>query len=171
MKLWMLDNGVFSRLAAALKGDVIRKANIIFLAEAVVEEATRGHPLSPERMLLSAVDGDVPIVGRVQLPIESDGFRMLVQHLRPDEDVASRDYGEHESIAICRTERTDLVFTSLDKLAIRLALSELGSGRVAYPYEFAESLRRHGAISPAAHGRFLEQIRRACPMVPIPWTP
>lgn len=75
------------------------------------------------------------------VPYDSEAGIMVFTHLRARQASAVADLAEHECIAVCACEFTDLVFVTMDQRAAAIALSELGRGRVASPYDLWEDLR------------------------------
>jgi hypothetical protein len=80
---------------------------------------------------------------------------MLYEYLRLNSTHATKDLGEDASIAFCAMVRTDSIFVTQDKGAALVALSELGSGHVATPFELWFDLRGRGLVS-------AEQFQRLC---------
>jgi len=169
MNRWLLDTGVVSILAKASGGELRCGRGVVHVSEAVELESRRGDPNSPQNRLLDLTDNRGDRVFEV-LPVLLDTPEFdLLSELRPSEETASVDLGEHESIALCATSHAKLIFVSLDKGALRLILSELGRGRVAYPYELCEELKNIGALEEDEFERALEGFERHTDgTVPVP---
>jgi hypothetical protein len=73
---------------------------------------------------------------------------MVYSHLRPQSASSTQDLGEHVTIAHLAIQATDGVFVTCDKGAAYLALSELGRGRVASPFDLWQWMGQQQLISP-----------------------
>lgn len=169
MTRWLLDTGPFTILANTTGAEACWRPGQLSVGEAVAGECSKGDPRSPPRLLLSAQLGGRPVVEQIALPLQGQGAEMLRRHLRPSDSAATQDLGEHESIAICAHQDAELVFVSMDKGALTLALSELGRGRVAYPYECWEALHLSETLDDAQLEELVRRTEAKAQRVPRPF--
>jgi hypothetical protein len=122
--------------------------------------------------LLALTDGERPSITVRSLAIGSAAANLLLDYLRPDATNATRDLGEDESIAYCIEEARDATFVTMDKRAAYIALSELGPGRVAVPFDLWHWLRSEGLITSAECATLCEVTLRqdnGLPGIPRRW--
>jgi hypothetical protein len=123
--------------------------------------------------LLHALASAGPLWTVLQVPIGTQGYERLMELRRPYEgrEQPDADLAEHEAIAVCATERRDLIFVCQDRRAIGLALDELGPGRVATPYDLWEDLRRRQLFDQGGFEALCKSTRIALNQRPAlpPW--
>src|SRR5262249_45089007 len=85
---------------------------------------------------------------------------VLYGHLRTRAATADKDIGEDVSIAVCATELPEAVFVTMDKRAAYVALSELGRGRVAAPFELWDELERSGLLTLETYKNLCEKTAK-----------
>jgi hypothetical protein len=103
------------------------------------------------------------------MPANGQGALMLYSHLRRSVASATKNLGEDASIAFCACEALDAVFVSLDNNATYTALAELGTGRVATPFDVWHDLHVRGLLPDSAFRQLNEvtlKTRQNLPGVP-----
>jgi hypothetical protein len=103
--------------------------------------------------LLAMHAGGKPCIEVHSIGSDSAAADFLFDHLRASEASATRDLGEDESIAFCAVEETGATFVSVDKQAAYLALCELGSPRVASPFDLWSWLKDTGRVDAATFSK------------------
>lgn len=165
----MVDCMVLTLLARAREPGSIWPAGVIWASEAVIAEASQGQPRSPARELVEArgPGGTGHLVGRARLSIANhpDALRLLNQ-LRAMAAQPAADFGEHESIALCRHVHLGHRYVTMDKKALTLAVALLGGQRVAYPFEMADDLHTRGFLSADEAERFRALVAKKDRSIP-----
>lgn len=100
--------------------------------------------------------------------VGSEAARFLFDYLRPKASKATKNLGEDAAIAYCAVDRTDACFVTMDKIAAFLALSELGRGRVATPFDLWDDLLSGGLIK---RNEFLSLCEQTYKAVSLPGVP
>lgn len=156
MMQWVIDEKPFNVLAEHCRASAPRfEPGMV----TVVDELERRASVSSffwRRDLLAARDGDGKRIIAVH-PVMNDtpAFEYLFSELRPHAASADKDLVEHLSIAACAHDLTEAVFVAEDKGAAFLALSELGRGRVATPFDLWDDLLGRSVIA-------LDDFKRLC---------
>lgn len=167
--IWMPDACVISVVAPALVDRAQWKADTWVTSECCAQELMQeNRKQSPQSRLMRMMVGDAAVVTVMPVVPHTPAWTMLFQHLRPDDRSSTANLGEQECIALCTTTVTDSVFTSLDKKALALALAEIGSSRVAHPFEMIASMWEGGLIDDAARDLAWHAIQRHSNQPP-PW--
>jgi hypothetical protein len=113
---------------------------------AEVAHAAVGDKSGRRQAMLAHSCADGPLVRVHDIVVGSVAEDFLYSHMRPDGSRATKDLGEHASVALAATTLFDAVFVTMDKGAAYLALSELGVGRVASPFDYWHWLLQSGLI-------------------------
>lgn len=147
MTRWMLDDGPFGLLSMASSPAWSWKPGSIHLANTVAAGASLDKSGRRQRLRDLRVDGKSVVEIHTPSPKAN---ATLYGHLRPDTTTATRDLGEDESIALLIHDLPDVVLVLIEIRATRVALAELGHGRVATPFDYWAWLRDEGVIDGAA---------------------
>jgi hypothetical protein len=160
MTAWVVDDGPLGVLARELDPGWSWPVGSLHVLEAVVRGAQSDKSGRRQRLLTMSSAGG-PAITQHSVLVGSAADAYLANHLRPIATGATEDLGEHESIAWMLHEGpSDSVFVTLDKGAAFLALTELGRGRVASPYELWADLLRRGLIARAQFDSLCEQVQK-----------
>jgi hypothetical protein len=167
--MWMLDDGPLGSLASLAPQVAHWPKESLHVAESVREGAHRDK--SGRRPALLAAKGNGgPLFVAHEVLADTPAWDMLYSHLRKGTTSTTADLGEHESIAICATQCTQLVFVCQDRRATQIALSELGRGRVASPFACWDDLRQNGLVDDAAFVALCRLSLRGDSGLPgVPW--
>jgi hypothetical protein len=145
MTRFVLDDGPIGVLAMVNPGWQW-PANTLHVVDEVAAAAARDR--SRRRQTLFAMEsGGAPCIRVHPILTTSVAADHLFNHLRTRASNASRDLGEDASIAYCMGEDPEAVFVAMDKRAAYVALAELGTGRVASPFDCWAWLRDRGHIT------------------------
>lgn len=167
--MWMLDDGPLGLLAQVVTATAHWTDGVLYVPESVADAAAMDRTGRRTRLLAQRAKG-ARLIGVESIEASSEAWNMLFKHLRARAADATADFGEHEAIAICACNRADLVFVTHDKTAAMLALSELGSGRVASPFDLWEDLARRGFVDPAERDVLRSRTLRSDSKMPgVPW--
>lgn len=156
MTRWVIDEKPFNVLAEHCRASApMLEPGMV----TVVDEIKRRASVStfPWRSgLFAAKDGSgQQIIAVHEVMSGTPAFEYLFAELRPHAASADKDLVEHFSIAACAHDLTEAVFVAEDKGAAFLALSELGRGRVATPFDLWDDLLRRSVIA-------LDDFKRLC---------
>lgn len=146
MTRWMLDDGPFGLLSMASTPAWSWKPGSILLADTVAAGSSLDKSGRRQRLRDLRVDGEAVVEVHAPSPKAN---ATLYSHLRPDTTTATRDLGEDESIALLIHDLPDVVLVLIEIRATRVALAELGYGRVATPFDYWAWLRDEGVIDGA----------------------
>lgn len=166
-RTWMLDDTPANDLAEVLHGvpepGVPFPAGIFHTSREVMKLSSKSPTRS--RFLLRLEN-----LGSLQvhdITYGSDTFVLYTEYRKGAQTDANR--GEHEAIALCTTALTRTVFVAGDKLACWLALLELGSGRVATPYELWDDLKARRILTEDLWDKLCERTRKGQQNTARPW--
>jgi len=156
MTQWVIDEKPFDVLAEQCRTSAPRFEPGVLT---VVDEIERRASISTypwRRGLIAANDSDGQRIIAVH-PVMSGSaaFEYLFSELRPHLPSSDKDLVEHLSIAACAHDLPEAVFVAADKGAAFLALSELGRGRVATPFDLWDDLLGRSVIA-------LDDFKRLC---------
>ncbi|MCA9558989.1 MAG: hypothetical protein KC583_10545 [Myxococcales bacterium] len=112
------------------------------------------------RKLLGLGQPASPWVAVRDIPATSPAALMLYHYQRAGASSATKNLGEDASIAFCAHEAPDAVFVALDNNATYTAVSELGRGRVATPFDVWHGLRERGLLDATMYGRLCDATLR-----------
>jgi hypothetical protein len=158
--MWMVDDGPLDVLARLSPQSGAWPKALLNTTETTADAAN-----DRRRALLRS--GAVAVHS---ISMGTDAWKVLFEHLRKKSGATTANQAEHEAIAICLCERPDLSFVAQDKLALSIALAELGRGRVAHSFDLWEDLRGRGVISPSDFDVACEATRKSDQSLPgIPW--
>lgn len=153
---WVIDEKPFNVLAEHCRASASSFGPGVVT---VVDEIERRASIStfPWRSgLVAAKDGSGQRTIAVhEVMSGTPAFEYLFAELRPHAASADKDLVEHLSIAACAHDLPDAVFVAEDKGAAFLALSELGRGRVATPFDLWDDLLGRSVIT-------LDDFKRLC---------
>ena len=156
MTRWVIDEKPFDVLAEHCRGlaSTLGSGGLTVVDEIERRVGASSYPW--RRELIAANDGNGQRIIAVH-PVMSGSaaFDYLFAELRPHLPSSDKDLVEHLSIAACAHDLPDAVFVAADKGAAFLALSELGCGRVATPFDLWDDLRRRSVIA-------LDDFKRLC---------
>lgn len=144
--LWLLDDGPLGDLALQLDVAWNWPASTLHVV-GEVEVSARLDRSGRRARLLTMSSGGAPAIEVHHIVVGSPAADLLYRHLRRASSDATEDLGEHASIAFCALMSAAAVFVTADKKAAFLALAELGSGRVATPFDLWDDLSRKGLIT------------------------
>lgn len=148
MTRWVMDEKPFNVLAEHCRTSTPTFTSGVLT---VVDELQRRAAASsfPWRSGLLAVSdaSGRRVVGVHAVMSDTPAFGYLFTELRPHAASADKDLVEHISIAACAHDLPDAVFVAEDKGAAFLALSELGPGRVATPFDLWDDLLQRSVIA------------------------
>lgn len=128
--------------------------------EVVREVEAEAAPRRDGRRILDLGRPASPCVVVRDIRATSDAAAMLFQYLRAGASSATQNMGEDASIAFCAHEAPDAVFVALDNNATYTAVSELGRGRVATPFDVWHDLRERGLVGVTVYGRLCDATLR-----------
>jgi len=168
---WVVDDGPLGLLARHFNAAWQWRADVFEIMESVAAGAQNDRSGRRQDLLALKDRGGFAIRVR-SLALGSAAGNLLLDYLRPDATSATRDLGEDESIAYCIEEARDATFVTMDKRAAYVALSELGPGRVAAPFDLWHWLRTEGLIAPAECSVLCEATVRqdsGLPGIPRRW--
>ncbi len=167
--MWLLDDGPLGNLASFSPQVAHWPKGSLHVAESVGDSAAQDKSGRRQALLRAHGEGGPLFVSHSVLP-GTPAWEMLYLHLRKDTTSTTANLGEHECIAICAHLRADLVFVCQDRRATQIALSELGRGRVASPFDCWDSLRQDGLIDDAAFLALCQRSLRGDRGLPgVPW--
>jgi hypothetical protein len=145
MTFWLVDDGPLGLLAQRAQPSWIWPAATIHVVAEVAHAAKRDKSGRRQSLLekrTSAGEACIKVDTIVAGSAAGDAFL----EFRAGGAGADKNVGEDAAIALALHE-PDAVVVAMDKHALFRALSELGRGRVASPFELWESLRGDGLIS------------------------
>ena len=144
---WIIDDGPFGTLARVLETDLIRgwPSGRFMLAAKTVADAVDDR-FGRRQRLLSEHGGRGPFI-TFDIPMGGEEAEYLYGHLRK---TCSNNVSlaEHQAITWAAFRAPEAVLVTQDRHATVLALSELGMGRVAYPFDFWAYLMDQQLIGP-----------------------
>ena len=145
MTFWLVDDGPLGLLAEKAQPSwKWPSATIHVMAE--VAHAARLDKSGRRQSLLAMLSTTGQLSIKVDLVALGSPAGDAFLELRAGGSAADKNIGEDAAIAFALYEPA-AVFVAMDKLALFRALSELGRGRVAGPFDLWESLRDDGNIS------------------------
>mgnify|MGYP001765908661 CR=1 FL=1 len=171
--LWIIDEGPFGLLS--LNVDHGRIASWPAGEFAVTGTTALAAQRDPSRMRVGALsvksqEQDGSVIRVIEILTDTDAARVLYEHLRKDQVVASDDLAEHEAIAWALTSGEEAILVTMDRRAALTALAELGRGRVAHAFELWTHLFEAGRI---VQDEFVELCRHTLAkdqgLPGIPW--
>ena len=165
---WVVDAGVVTILASVVPGGGTLSPGTLFISEAVAAECQTGNSNNLRDRLLAAAVGGVPVLEVVPIPLMSAASQYLYQELRPQARKSTADFGEHESIAICDALMPAARFVTMDKMALMLAAAELGTERIATPFELWQALRNTGGLSQTQYEDACQRTARQMQPMRVP---
>jgi hypothetical protein len=112
--------------------------------------------------------GGEPVIEVHSIMAGSPAAVFLFEYLRPIASSATKDLGEHAAISYCAIERKDASFVTMDKGAAFLALAELGTGRVATPFDLWDDLRTKGLVTLAEFSSLCDAVRKSLALPGVP---
>ena len=146
MKLWVLDDGPFGTLARHWDDRWRWPASALHIVRDVAS-GSQYDKSGRRQKLLGMRQGDVPCIAVHDIHPDTPADAMLYDYLRRDATRAGKDLGEDASIAFCALVLTEAIFVTQDQVAALAALSELGTGRVATPFDLWHDMARQGLVS------------------------
>jgi len=146
MKRWVLDDGPFGALALSFDGTWKWPPATLHLVMEVARNA-RTDRTGRRQQLLSMTSTGQACISVHNTQLGTPAADMLYGYLRLDSTQATKDLGEDASIAFCATVMLDALFVTQDRAATLVALSELGPGRVATPFDLWHDLEEKALIS------------------------
>ncbi|HQY64644.1 MAG TPA: hypothetical protein PK141_24765 [Polyangiaceae bacterium] len=146
---WLVDDGPLGLLARTWGPSWSWPESAITVVREVADGAASDKSGRRTKLLAMCAPSSLPSVAVHDCGYEAAA--VLYGHLRPIASQATRDLGEDASIAAALTEVRDAVFVTMDKRAAYIALAELGSGRVATPFDLWDHLERAGLVSLAEY--------------------
>jgi hypothetical protein len=147
MRLWVLDDGPFGTLARHHDASWHWPESALHLVSEVAMGAQ--HDKSGRRQrLLNMMSGGLPCIAVHDIHPGTPADAMLHNYLRQNATSARKDLGEDASVAFCALVQPEAVFVTQDQGAALVALSELGAGRVATPFDLWHDMARQGLVSP-----------------------
>jgi len=167
---WVLDCGPLGHLARSRDDAWQWPAAALHVTREVEREGLASISSYNQKLLaMATADGD-PCIAVHDIPVPSDPAAMFATHLRPNAASATRNLGEDETIAFCATVDTETIFVTADRTAAFVALSELGRGRVATPFDLWVHLRDTELISPDVFDSLCERTAKQLNVLPgKPW--
>lgn len=159
MTVWVLDDGPFDGLAKHYNTAWSWPARSLHTV-AEVASAARHDQSGRRNSLLAIRRSGEPVIEVHSIMAGSEAARFLFEYLRPHASSATKNLGEDAAIAYCAIERTDACFVTMDKGAAFLGLAELGSGRVATPFDLWSDLLSKGLIGPEEFSSLCEWVVR-----------
>ncbi|MDO9016322.1 MAG: hypothetical protein Q8S73_37390 [Deltaproteobacteria bacterium] len=167
MTRWLLDDGALDVLASRTIQWTGRELPGVL--EVMSEVATSATASLLRTQLLAREQLGAPLVEQHEILVGSDEEAYLTTHLRANVFAAKEHLGEHEAIAWCRCRDQDIVFVSMDKGAVYLALAELGRARVATPFDVWRDLLDRDWIDAVDFDRLCKwTAARSSPQVKVP---
>jgi hypothetical protein len=167
MTFWVLDDGPFGTLAKHYNAGWSWPARSLHTVAEVASAAPRDQSGRRNSLLAMSQSGE-PVIEVHSIMVGSEAARFLFEYLRPHAPRATKNLGEDAAIAYCAVERKDACFVTMDKGASFLALAELGSGRVATPFDLWDDLLSKGLIDPAEFLRLCELVYRSIGLPGVP---
>lgn len=135
---WFLDAGPLTPLASVMRDDWHWPGGTLHICGEVAAEARRslhpgGVPTPRQNLLDRATEG----ITWVEVHRTALGSRVHLYYQQRLKHLLRKKFhaGEAESIAWCVAGDLDAVFVTQDITAMCVALSELGPGRVALPFD------------------------------------
>lgn len=155
--VWLLDTSVLTTLAGVARSDWAWPASTLHVTAIIAFEAwgpgsMADPPVTPRQRLLRFETAGGRWIAVHHLPADSDAGDYLVDRLGTLTGKRFHD-GEAEAIAWCACVEPAAVFVTQDKTAAFVALSELGPGRVALPFDLWAWLLSKGLIDDAIFER------------------
>ncbi|HEY4159822.1 MAG TPA: hypothetical protein VGM29_17045 [Polyangiaceae bacterium] len=143
---WLLDDGPFGQLAREFQPKWDWPAATLGVVDVVAQAAAKDKSGRRAKLLgmTTPNGGAVSVLG---LLADSAAADLLFDYFRPNASFATKDWGEHASIAYCVADDRDAIFVTCDRGAAYLALAELGPGRVASPFDLWHWLASEGLVS------------------------
>lgn len=167
MTFWVLDDGPFGTLAKHYSAAWSWPARSLHTVAEVASAASLDQSGRRNTLLAMSQSGE-PVIEVHSIMAGSVAASFLFEYLRPHASSATKNLGEDAAIAYCAIERTDACFVTMDKGATFLALAELGSGRVATPFDLWDDLVSKGLISPAEFSSLCELVRKSLGLPGVP---
>jgi hypothetical protein len=166
---WILDDGVFGLLAQKRPSSIETwPCGRLLIADAT-ERAARDIGRRGQLLDIVSEEQKTPLFEKFSIQLGDVGWQILYEHLRQKSSDVSKDLAEHEAIAWCLTRDQDAIFVSCDKLAVTLALAELGRGRVAHPFELWERFHEEKWITSQELDGLLRSTKAQNQGLSIPW--
>ncbi|MEZ4445864.1 MAG: hypothetical protein R3B72_42705 [Polyangiaceae bacterium] len=167
---WVLDCGPLGHLARFHDDGWEWPAAALHVTREVAREGLASNSSYNQKLLAMETDAGEPCIAVHDIPVLSDAATMFATHLRPNAASATRNVGEDETIAFCAAMDTETIFVTADRTAAFVALSELGRGRVATPFDLWVHLRDTELISPAVFDSLCERTAKQLNVLPgKPW--
>ncbi len=148
MTVWILDDGPLGLLARRYNPAWSWPSRSLH----TLAEVASAAPLDKSgrrNSLLGMNQSGEPVIEVHSIMAGSPAARFLFEYLRPRASGATKNLGEDAAISYCAFERTDACFVTMDKGAAFLALAELGTGRVATPFDLWHDLLTQELVSSA----------------------
>ncbi len=147
-RLWIIDDGPFGTLSRVLEPGLIQTwpSGCFLLAAKTVADAVDDRSGRRQR-LLSEHGGQGPFT-TFDIPMGGEEAAYLYGRLRKTSS-NNVSLAEHQAITWAAFNAPEAVFVTQDRHATVLALSELGMGRVAYPFDFWAYLMENELIGAA----------------------
>lgn len=149
--VWIIDDGPLDTLAAVGRpGELARyRARRLLIAPTTHRETSE-----PRKRLIGITNADsTPLVEVFEILSESEAWRIF--HELHRQEKSTTNAAERECIAYALADCPEGIFVTADRRAALTALSELGRGRVAHPFDLWIDLLEMDAVSP-------EDFRRLC---------
>ncbi len=157
MSVWVLDDGPFGLLATQADLSAPWPSSALHVVAEVADSARLDQSGRRQALLTLTGSGGLPVVQVHQILTGSAAATFLFSYLRPNAASATKDLGEHASIALCALELLDGVFVAMDKGAVFLALAELGRERVAMPFDLWSDLLAKNLIGATQYGELCQR--------------
>jgi len=167
MTVWVLDDGPLGILARHYNAAWAWPARSLHTIAEVAAAASRDRS-NRRKSLLDMQQSGEPVIEVHPIMVDSEAAHFLFEYLRPNAPSATKNLGEDAAIAYCAIERKDACFVTMDKGAAFLALSELGSDRVATPFDLWADLLSKGLISPDEFSSLCDTVRKSLALPGVP---
>lgn len=167
MTVWVLDDGPLGVLAKHYNAGWLWPARSLHTVAEVALAASQDKTGRRKSLLAMRQSGE-PVIEVHSIMAGSQGARFLFEYLRPNAPSATKNLGEDAAIAYCAIERTDGCFVTMDRGAAFLALAELGSARVATPFDLWDDLLSKGLISPDEFSRLCDLVWKSLGLPGVP---
>ncbi len=170
---WLVDDGPFGELARLFDPQWNWPAGTLHMVEEVSSAAALDKSGRRSKMLEKRDVTGAPAIAVHALALGGPAATMLYEYLRPDASSATKNLGEHASIAYGARESSSAVFVAADKGACFLALGELGRSRVASPFDLWADLAARKLLTPDQYRTLCDRTFRngGLPGVPSRFTP
>jgi hypothetical protein len=167
MTVWVLDEGPLGILARHYNRAWTWTGRTLH----TVAEVASAAPLDKSgrrKSLLAMQHGGEPVIEVHSIMAGSPAAIFLFEYLRPNASSATKDLGEHAAISYCAIERTDACFVTMDKGAAFLALAELGTGRVATPFDLWDDLLAARLLSSDEFFKLCDAVHKSVGLPGVP---